>query len=170
VKRIITMTSALIVAAGLGCGLAAASASAAPSAPAASGAEHFELIATSLTSPTSITLKAIYYGVVTGSGTDVSQNRQTYDTVHLPGGTFRLNYGTAPRLRVISAATCSASGSATYTYKFTDGTGAYKRITGSGTMVVSELAILGRSGGKCSQRAAPAALFVVVNGHGSARR
>ena len=49
----------------------------------------------------------------------------------------------------------------------THGTGAYKRITGSGTANVSERAILPRaSSGKCNERANPTVFQSVINASG----
>jgi hypothetical protein len=166
VKRIITIASAVLIAAGAGAVGLAASAAASTAPRSASGTEHFELVATSVGQ--SITFHAIYYGVVTAAGTEFSPSSGNTDTVHLPGGTFKLVHTAAPGLKV-NAKTCLATGSGTAKYKITGGTGRYRGISGKGSAVISELGILGRVKGVCTENAAPAAFFIIVKGSGPLR-
>jgi hypothetical protein len=165
-RRILTIASAAVLAVGASAACLAASASASTAKPAASGAEHFVLIATSV-GPTSLTFHAIYYGVVTGAGTELSPNNSNADVVHLPGGTFKLVH-TAPPSPSVNTKTCVAVAKGKATWHFADGTGKYKGISGHGSAVINEVGILGKVHGACSLNALPAAFFIVVNGSGSA--
>jgi hypothetical protein len=165
VKRIMAIAAAAVTIAGLGtAGMAAASTR--PQS-AGSGAESFELVATTA-GQQGITFKAIYYGVVTAVGTEVSPGSGNTDTVHLPGGTFQLRHSNPPNLRLINARTCLASGAGRARWTLTAGTGKYKGISGGGSAQISELAVLGKSHGVCTENAPPAGLFIIVNGHGKA--
>jgi hypothetical protein len=165
VKRIMAIAAAAVTIAGLGTAGAAAASTRPQSA--GSGAESFELVATAA-GQQGITFKAIYYGVVTAVGTEDSPGNGNTDVVHLPGGTFDLQHGNPPNLRLLSARTCAAIGAGRVRYSFKGGTGKYKGISGGGTAAISELAVLGKSHGTCTENAAPAGLFIVVNGHGKA--
>jgi hypothetical protein len=167
VKRIVTIASAIVMAAGGAAGFAA-SASASTARPTASGTESFELLATGVGAQGAIKFKAIYYGVVTAAGTEASPSSGNTDTVRLPGGTFELKHGTPPGLRLTSVKTCLASGAGKVKYQLTDGTGRYKGISGSGSAEVTELALLGKVHGACTEQAPPLGLFIVVKGHGRA--
>ncbi len=162
-KRIITIASAMLIAVGGGAVGLAASAAASTAATSASGTEHFELVTTSVGQ--TITFHAIYYGVVTAAGTEVSPSSGNTDTVHLPGGTFKLVHTAPPGFKV-NPKTCLAIATGTAKYKITGGTGRYAGISGKGTAVISEVGILGRVKGACSENAAPAAFFIVVKGSG----
>jgi hypothetical protein len=165
VKRIMAIAAAAATIAGIGTAGAAA-ASVRPQS-AGSAAESFELVATAV-GQQGITFKVIYYGPVTGAGTEVSPGNSNTDVVHLAGGTFELRHGNPPNLRLLNARTCVASGAGRVRYTFTGGTGKFKGISGSGTASISELAVLGKSHGACTENALPAGIFIIVNGHGKA--
>jgi hypothetical protein len=163
VKRIITIASAVLIAAGASAVGLAASAAASTAPRSASGTEHFELVATSVGQ--SVTFHAIYYGVVTAAGTEFSPSSGNTDTVHLPGGTFKLVH-TSPPAPKVNLKECLATATGTAKYKITGGTGRYRGISGKGTAVISEIGILGRVKGACSENAQPAAFFIIVKGSG----
>ncbi len=162
-KRIISIASAVLIVAGVAAFGLAASAAASTASRSASGTEHFELVTTSVGQ--TISFHAIYYGVVNGAGTEISPSSGNTDTVHLPGGTFKLIHTAPPGVKV-NLKTCVATGSGTAKYKIADGTGRYRGISGKGSAVISEVGILGRVKGVCSENAQPSGFFIIVKGSG----
>jgi hypothetical protein len=155
--RISRITVASAVAATLiasGTGLAAAGASAALR-PAVSGTEHFSLMTTQ---PSTSRYVVIASGLFTAGGVDVSGNK--VDLVKLPGGSFKINHGTAVHVlrQHLNAKTCLVSFAATGKFTVGQGKGAYKGISGSGKALVSGLAIARRTKGRCNLNATPAVL------------
>jgi hypothetical protein len=164
VKRIITIASAALIAVGTGAyGLAASASASTGPRPAVSRMEHFELVTTSV-GPTGVKFHAIYYGVFIAAGTEVSGSGNT-DTVHMHGGTFKLTHTSTPNFKV-NPTTCLATATGKAKYKIHGGTGRFTGIRGRGTATISELGILGRSHGACTENAAPVAIFIVVKGSG----
>jgi hypothetical protein len=140
----------------VGGGLAVANASPHGSAsPATSGTEHLYLMTTSAASNKA---SLIVSGVFTANGVDIEGNGPT-DTVRLPGGTFKIHHpaGGPPGKPKVNALTCfvTISGSARFTIN--GGTGKFAGLTGAGKALVTIVGILGRSHGKCSESALPAA-------------
>ena len=137
----------------------------AASRTAASGTEHFQLMSTS---PTSNTANVIASGVFTKAGIDHQgskvqhagvQQRHIQDRA-LPGtGTPKLN----PK-------TCLLTLNLRGTIALSGGTGAYKGISGKGTYQFSELAILAKSGGKCTMKKPPTASQVIIKATASVKR
>jgi hypothetical protein len=158
-----------------GAGLAAASArptahhAAHPAARAAhaavraatSGTEHFQLMTTSPTSPTST---IIADGVFTAGGVDHAGNRT--DKVVFPGGTFKIRHGRGHARQSFDPRTCLLKLSVHGGYKLLDGTGAYAGISGHGKYRLHILAIGARVNGKCSRRQAPVAFEQIIKAHG----
>jgi hypothetical protein len=155
-------TAALITAAttaiATGAGLATASAS--PAASASSGTEHFYLMTTSGTSNRS---SLIAEGVFTAAGVDISGS--STDTVQLPGGTFKIHHSGGPSgAPKVNPATCFTTLTVTDPFSVNGGTGKYKGLTGSGTAVISIIAILARSHGACTEDANPVAWHQTITG------
>jgi hypothetical protein len=133
-----------------GAGLAAASASTA--AAAKSGTEHFSLMTTQ---PSASKYVVIASGLFTAGGVDVSGNK--VDLVKLPGGSFKINHGTAVHVlrEHLNAKTCLENFAATAKFTLGHGKGVYKGISGSGKALISGLAIARRAKGKCDLNVNP---------------
>ena len=157
-------TAALITAAttALATGAGLATASASPAAPASSGTEHFYLMTTSGTSNRSSLIAA---GVFTAAGVDISTSATT-DTVHLPGGTFKIHHPGDNGNPTVNPSTCLFTLTVTDAFSVGGGTGKYKGLTGSGKAVVSIVAILARSHGHCSDNANPVAWHQTITATG----
>ena len=141
---LVTVATAVLA---TGVGLGTASASPAPAAKA--GTEHFYLMSTSTTSNNS---GLIATGVFTAAGVDVGGN--STDTARLPGGTFKIHHpGDNGGTTKVNPTTCFATYTDTTKITLSNGTGKYKGISGSGTAVVSVVAILPRAKGHCSENA-----------------
>ena len=145
------------------CGLTAASAAnSAGTRPDVSGSETFYAMTTS---PTSSRYSAIATGVFTAGGFDDSG--RTADTLHFPGGTIRIRHGATHGTQVLNTKTCLFKASQTGAYTVSGGTGRYAGIRGSGTAVISILAVGARnSKGQCSQQLPPIAWQQVITGKG----
>jgi hypothetical protein len=139
-----------------GAGLAAAS-----THTGVSGTEHFQLMTTSATSPTS---SIIASGVFTVPGVDHSGNK--VDTVDVPGGSFQIAHSKGTGTQHFNPKTCLMTISQHGTYKLESGTGKYAGISGSGTYQFTALAIGASSGGKCVQNKPPVAWHQVINASG----
>jgi hypothetical protein len=149
-------TATIVLAAGAGL----ATASASPAAPASSGTEHFYLMTTSGTSNSS---SLIATGVFTAAGVDISGS--STDAVRLPGGTFKIHHPGGPSgAPKVNPATCFTTLTATVPFSVNGGTGKYKGLAGSGTAVISVVAILARSHGACSENANPLAWHQTITG------
>jgi hypothetical protein len=86
--------------------------------------------------------------------------------VKLPDGSFKVTTARNGRTRVDSA-TCLVTHAYSTKYTFSDGTGVYKRITGSGTAQVTERGILPRaSSGKCKEKGNPTVFQAVIEARG----
>lgn len=136
---------------GSGTGLALASTSTAQR-PAASGTEHFSLMTTE---PSASKYVVIASGLFTGGGVDLSGN--AVDLVRLPGGSFKINHGSAVHIikEKLNPRTCLMEFAATAKFTVKDGTRAFKGITGSGNALISSIAIGRRSHGHCNPNATP---------------
>jgi hypothetical protein len=137
---------------------------AAPAAPRAtvSGTEHFQFISAS---PTSSKLSLIASGAFTASGVvhDGPNNVAKFVFAH---GTITFKHTAGTGTHSLNPKTCLLTLNLHGTYKLLDGTGKYAGITGHGTYQASLLAILAKSGGKCSQAAPPVAFQRVIRASG----
>jgi hypothetical protein len=139
-----------------GAGLAAAS-----THTGVSGTEHFQLMTTSATSPTS---SLIASGVFTAPGVDHQGNK--VDTVDFPGGSLKIAHSNGTGTQHFDPKTCLMTITRHGTYKLLDGTGKYAGISGSGTYQFTGLGIGASSGGKCTQSKPPVAWHQVINASG----
>lgn len=123
-------------------GAGLASASNAPPSPASSGTEHFYLMTTQ---PSASRYAVIATGLFTAGGVDISGS--TTDHVKVRGGSFKIHHGTSIHIvkQVLNPKTCLGQFRATASFTIGGGTGAYKKLSGSGKAVISELAIFSRT-------------------------
>ena len=134
-----------------GAGLASASTSAAVLS--ASGTEHFHLMTTQ---PSASRYSIIATGAFTTGGVDISGNKT--DTARVRGGTFKIHHGGALHVlkEELNSRTCLAQFEGTTRFTLGGGTGAYKKLSGSGHALISELAIFSRNAkGVCNPNANP---------------
>src|SRR5215472_9284478 len=139
-----------------GAGLAAAS-----THTGVSGTEHFQLMTTSATSPTS---SLIASGVFTAPGVDHQGNK--VDTVDFPGGSVQIAHSNGTGTQHFDPKTCLMTITRHGTYKLQNGTGKYAGISGSGNYQFSALGIGASSGGTCVQNKPPVAWHQVINASG----
>lgn len=180
-RSLATLITGAAVAAAMtsGAGLAAASArpaarhvahpaaSAAPAAVRAAtrGTEHFQLMTTSPTSPTSTVIAT---GVFTAGGVD-HQGGKT-DKIVFPDGTFKIRHFKGHGKQSFNPSTCLMTIRQHGRYKVKSGTGAYAGIRGHGRYRLSILAVAARNAnGKCSQRKPPVAWEQVIKARGPVR-
>ena len=135
------------------CGAGLASASTGAAAPNATGTEHFYLMTTQ---PSASKYSIIATGVFTTGGVDISGSKT--DTVKAKGGTFKIHHG--GKFHVIkeelNPKTCLAQFEARVSFTLGGGTGAFKKLSGSGKALISEVAIFSRnSKGACNPNANP---------------
>jgi len=151
ISRIAVVAAAATIMIGSGAGLALASAGTAQR-PAASGTEHFNL---STTQPSASKYVIIASGVFTAGGTDTSG--QNVDTVKLTGGGFKINHNFPFHIlkEQLNPTTCLMQFAGTTKFTIEDGTGAYKKLTGSGNALISGLGIAARTHGTCNPNVNP---------------
>ena len=139
-------------------------AAAAPAAPRAtvSGTEHFQFISAS---PTSSKLSLITSGVFTNPGV-VHDGPNNVAKFVLAQGTITFKHSPGTGTHSLNPKTCLLTLTLHGTYQLLDGTGNYTGITGDGKYQASLLAILAKSGGKCSQTAPPVAFQRVIRASG----
>lgn len=132
-----------------------ASASTRPASPAVSGTEHFYLMTTQ---PSTSRYTIIATGVFTVGGTDRSGSKA--DLIRLPGGTFKIQHGGPFHIvkQQLNQKTCLGRLEATARFTVGNGTGAYRRISGSGKAVISSMFIARRSKGACNPNLNPLVL------------
>jgi len=130
-------------------------------APAASGTEHLQLMSTSATSNKA---SIIVSGVFTAGGVDVQGNKT--DTVKFSNGSFKIAHSNGTGTQKFNPTTCLMSLQLHGTYKISNGTGAYKGISGHGKYQLSILGVAARVNGKCSQKAAPIAFQQLIKASG----
>lgn len=129
---------------------------------AVSGTEHFQLMTTSVTGHE---LPVIAYGAFTAGGVDHEISR-TVDTVVFANGSFKLTHqgGGSPHL---NPTTCLFTVNGPATYTLSDGTGAYKGISGSGQAELRIIGVTGRdSQGKCSLKVQPQGFQQLITASG----
>jgi hypothetical protein len=161
-KRIAAVAGTAVAAAAVG-GSALALAS---THPAASGTEHLQLMSTSSSSSTA---PVVAYGnAFTAGGVD-HEGKGNVDTVVFANGTFKITHKMTGSHQSFNPKTCLLTATGTATYTLSDGTGAYKGLTGSGHARVSILAVAARnSQGKCSKTEKPAAFEQLIDASGPA--
>ena len=118
---------------------AGASPAAASAASARTGTQHFQMMTTSATSNKS---SLIAYGVLTAPGTD-RQNRNGTDTFIFAGGSLGIKHTPAKGgdKQSFNSKTCLMQFTEKGTFTVTGGSGKYKGATGSGTYLLSIIAI-----------------------------
>jgi hypothetical protein len=147
-RKLAAAGTVAVAAALCGAGLASASTSAAARS---SGTEHFYLMTTQ---PSGSRYSIIATGVFTTGGLDISGG--TTDTVRVKGGTFKIHHGGAVHVikEELNSRTCLAQFEGTGRFTLGGGTGAYKKLSGSGKALVSDLSIFPRnSKGVCNPNA-----------------
>jgi hypothetical protein len=135
---------------------------AASAAPAVSGTENFQLMSTSATANGSY---IIGYGVFTGGGTTVRVSNST-ETAKFAGGTFQITHSKGTGTQSFNPKTCLMMLNLKGTYTLHNGTGAYAKLSGSGTYQLSILAIGAKSGGICSKTLPPTSFQQVIKASG----
>jgi hypothetical protein len=150
-SRKLAAAGAVAIAAAL-CGTGLASASASGAAPSASGTEHFYLMTTQ---PSASRYSIIATGVFTTGGIDISG--ATTDTARVNGGTFKIHHRAIHIIKQqLNPRTCLGQFEATASFTLGGGTGAYKKLVGSGKALISDLAIFPRnSKGVCNTNGNP---------------
>jgi hypothetical protein len=121
-----------------------------------SGTENFQIMTTSATSST---LSVIAHGVFTAAG--VNHSGSKVDTLVFPNGSFKLTH-TGKARQTFNPKTCLVTISEKAVITLSEGTGAYKGISGKGTAQASILAIGAKSGGKCSMTKPPVAFQQII--------
>lgn len=109
----------------------------------------------------------VAHGAFVGGGKDVAGNN--HDTLHLGGGTLRINHpdGKSHFHQKLNPKTCFLSFTITGPYTLNHGTGKYAGYTGSGTYKVTANAIAKRSAsGACNENASPKAEAVFIRASG----
>ena len=146
-SRKLAAAGTVAVAAAL-CGAGLASASTSAGALSSTRTEHFYLMTTQ---PSANRYSIIATGAFTTGGIDISG--ATTDTVKVKGGTFKIHHGGAVHVikEKLNSKTCLAQFEGKASFTLGGGTGAYKKLSGSGKAVISELAIFARnSKGVCN--------------------
>jgi hypothetical protein len=125
-----------------------------------SGTENFQIVTTSATSSTA---SVIATGVFTAGGVDHTGNK--VDTFVFSNGTFKVAHK-GPSSQKLNPKTCLLTVVGHGTYKISNGTGKYAKISGSGTYKFNILAVLAKTAGKCSQTKAPVAFQQIIKASG----
>jgi hypothetical protein len=131
--------------------------------PAVSGTENLQIVNTSATSNTS---SVIATGVFTAGGVDHGGNK--VDTIVFSNGSFKVAH-TGPSKQSFNPKTCLLTVTGSGTFKITGGTGAYAKISGSGTYKLNIMAVAPKVGGKCSKTQPPTAFQQIINATGKVR-
>jgi hypothetical protein len=84
------------------------------------------------------------------------------DTLVFPNGTFKIAHSKGTGTPKLNPKTCLFTLNLHGTIALSGGTGAYKGISGKGTYQFNELAILAKSGGKCTMKKPPIASQVII--------
>jgi hypothetical protein len=147
-SRLIAVGAVVAAAGGAWAGVA----NAATAHPAASGTEHFNLMTTE---PSNAKYVIIASGVFTAGGIDTSGS--TTDVARFANGSFKVHHGGALHIIKMHAnlKTCLAVFEGRAPITLSNGTGAYKGLSGSGTATINELEIGSRSHGQCNFNANP---------------
>lgn len=126
--------------------------------------EHFQIASTSATSSTA---SVIAWGKFAAGGTD--QEGNSADTLKFANGTFKAHHPGGHARQSLNSKACLLTVNERGKYWLSDGTGAYKGISGHGTYHVSILEVLARAGGKCSTTKTPGAFQQVISASGLVR-
>lgn len=84
------------------------------------------------------------------------------DTLVFPNGSFKIAHSRGTGRPKLNPKTCLLTLTLRGTIALSGGTGAYKGIKGKGTYQYNELAILAKSGGKCTMKKPPTAYQVII--------
>jgi hypothetical protein len=162
VRRALTAITVILcsVAVAGGIGLTSANAS-----PATAAKEDFQF---ATGSTTSYTYSAIATGKFTAGGTvKINLDDNPYEII-FPRGTIKVHFHPGETYTHITSATCLYTQVEDGTYKLNGGTGAYRKIGGSGTAVSRTLAVMARnSKGKCTWSKNPFAYQQVITQEGT---
>jgi hypothetical protein len=134
------------------------------SRPTVSGTENFQLMSTSATSNTA---SVIASGVFTAGGVDHMGSK--VDTLVFSNGSFKVAHSKGTGTPKLNPKTCLFTLNLHGTIALSGGTGAYKGISGKGTYQLNELAILARSGGKCTMKKPPTSVQVLIKATASVK-
>jgi hypothetical protein len=132
--------------------------------PAVTGTESFQIMSTSATASTSSFLA--HGTVFTAGGVDHPGN--TTDTITFSNGSFKVTHSKGTGTQSLNPKTCLLTISLKGTYTLGGGTGAYAKLSGSGTYKLSILAIAQKSGGVCSKTLPPSTFQQVIQASGPA--
>jgi hypothetical protein len=136
-------------------------ADASPSVP---GGVNFQMMTTS---GTARTIPVIAWGLFTAAGVDHEDNDGVVHTFAFPGGTFQLRYHLPSGIGyTVNPRTCLATGSGNGPYTLSGGTGAYRRISGSGHYSLNIVEIQAKANGACSDTRPPVAFQEVITASG----
>jgi hypothetical protein len=117
--------------------------------------EYFTSIQTSANGPQTITAA----GPISATGTDVQLGAHR-DNFVFPAGTLTVRHEPQTTSQKFDSRTCVGTFTETGTYDISNGTGAYKHVTGSGHYKVSGV-IQG-----CDPNAPPMVFTVIIQAHG----
>ena len=117
--------------------------------------EYFTAIQTSANGPQTITAA----GPISATGTDMKLGAHR-DNFVFPAGTLTVRHEPQTTSQKFDSRTCVGTFTETGTYDISNGTGAYKHVTGSGRYKVSGV-IQG-----CDPNAPPTVFTVIIQAHG----
>ncbi len=159
------VTAAVVAAAALvGLAVPAGASPAAPRHPVA-GIERFQIMGTT---PGATSASVIASGVFTAAGVD-NEVTATADRFVFPSGSFTVTHGSLQG-GSFDPKTCFFRFRTTGTYGLSNGTGAYRGISGKGVFTLSEIGIGARTkGGACNPTANLVAVQLLVNATGPVR-
>jgi hypothetical protein len=113
----------------------------------------------------------VAHGLFTGGGKDIAGNN--HDTMHLGGGTLRINHPESKSHyhQKLNPKTCYASFTIKGSYTLNHGTGNYAGYTGSGTYKVTGEAIAKqKASGACNENADPKVEAAYIHASGTASK
>jgi hypothetical protein len=133
---------------------------------AASGAEHFQLMTTSVTSDKATVIAT---GAFTAGGVDQGGSR--VDKLVFPGGSFKIRHSAGHGTQKFDRRSCLNTIRQHGTYKLGHGTGKFAGISGHGRYRVSIMFVAARNAnGTCSQRKPAVAFEQIIRAHGPVHR
>jgi len=126
--------------------------------------EHFAFIDTSTTAPEPV-YSVIATGAFTDGGTAMLKSKDVL-VLDLSAGTITLHTAnkTAHLTKTQTATACMQTGTKDGGYTITQGTGAYRRITGSGHAAIDNVFVEKLVNGSCSSSFAAAQAIVTASG------
>jgi hypothetical protein len=162
VKRNVSFATAALSAAAAAAALlwlAAPAGAARAARPAVSGTESIQMMTTSATATTR---SAIATGLFTAGGVDHAGPK--VDTIVFPQGSYKVAHSKATGPEALNPKTCLLTVSQHGTFTAFGGTGQFAGIRSHGKYHVTILAVLARSGGKCTQAKPPLAYQQIIDG------